>query len=164
MSVQEETAGQDVSPFDQIVRTDDDGNVYWSARDLMPLMGYTTVNAWQTFVRTVMYRAEKSAQNTGMTCQFMHVHEVVNRHQGGTVERKDVHLDRMAAYLVAMNGDPNKPEVSAAQAYFAVKTRQAETFTAPPALPQDYVSALRELATTVEQREYRRELRVYGIP
>lgn len=97
-----------------IARTDAEGNAFWSARDLMPLMGYTAVNAWQTFRRTVMYRAEKSAENTGMTCQFMHVHEVINRHQGGTTERADVHLDRMAAYLVAMNGDPNKPEVAAA--------------------------------------------------
>lgn len=163
MSVQEETAGQDVSPFDQIVRTDDDGNVYWSARDLMPLMGYRNVNAWQPFRANVINRAMKTAENTGMTCNFTHVSERSKGARGETT-RKDVHLDRMAAYLVAMNGDPNKPEVSAAQAYFAVKTRQAETFTAPPALPQDYVSALRELATTVEQREYRRELRVYGIP
>ncbi|MGJ4133423.1 hypothetical protein ACN4D7_00310 [Corynebacterium macclintockiae] len=61
-----------------------------------------------------------------MTCQFMHVHEVIARHQGGKTERHDVHLDRMAAYLVAMNGDPNKPEVAAAQAYFAMQTRRAE--------------------------------------
>lgn len=153
MSVPEETAGQDVSPFDQIARTDDDGNVYWSARDLMPLMGYRNVNAWQPFRANVINRAMKTAENTAMNCNFTHVSEVVQREGRGGIERKDVHLDRMAAYLVAMNGDPNKPEVSAAQAYFAVKTRQAETFTAPPALPQDYVSALRELATTVEQRE-----------
>lgn len=95
-----------------IARTDAEGNAFWSARDLMPLMGYTAVNAWQTFRRTVMFRAEKSAENTGMTCQFMHVHEAINRPQGGTAERADVHLDRMAAYLVAMNGDPNKPEVA----------------------------------------------------
>ena len=38
-----------------------------------------------------------TAENTGMTCQFIDFNEVVNRHQGGTVERTDVHLDRMAA-------------------------------------------------------------------
>lgn len=101
------------SPFDQIARTDAEGNAFWSARDLMPLMGYRNVNAWQPFRANVINRAEKTAENTDMTCHFTHVSEVVNRHQGGTVERKDVHLDRMAAYLVAMNGDPNKPEVAA---------------------------------------------------
>ena len=109
-----------------IARTDAEGNAFWSARDLMPLMGYRNVNAWQPFRANVIRRAEKSAENTGMTCQFMHVHEVIKRHQGGTTERADVHLDRMAAYLVAMNGDPNKPEVAAAQAYFAMQTRRAE--------------------------------------
>lgn len=71
-----------------------------------------------------MTRAEKTAENTGMTCAFMHVHERVKAGDGYTT-RKDVHLDRMAAYLVAMNGDPNKPEVAAAQAYFAMQTRRA---------------------------------------
>ncbi|MBH5296525.1 hypothetical protein QP992_03630 [Corynebacterium ulcerans] len=148
MSAQEETAGQDVSPFDQIARTDDDGNVYWSARDLMPLMGYFGTSAWTNF-HVGLKRARQSAQNAGMTCLFFEIEEKAT----GGRPRADYHLDRMAAYLVAMNGDPNKPEVSAAQAYFAVKTRQAETFTAPPAIPQTYVEALRELATTVEQRE-----------
>lgn len=90
-----------------IARTDAEGNAFWSARDLMPLMGYTAVNAWQTFRRTVMYRAEKSAENTGMTCAFMHVHERVKAGVGMT-ERKDVHLDRMAAYLVAVLRNPAK--------------------------------------------------------
>jgi len=60
-------------------------------------------------------------------------HKVISRPQGGTTEQKDVHLDRMAAYLVAMNGDPNKPEVAAAQAYFAMQTRRAELGAGDPA-------------------------------
>lgn len=96
-----------------IARTDAEGNTFRSARDLMPLMGYRNVNAWQPFRANVIRRAEKSAENTGMTCSFTHVSERAEREIGGSI-RKDVHLDRMAAYLVAMNGDPNKPEVAAA--------------------------------------------------
>ena len=137
------------SPFDSIKRIGEDGAEYWSARDLMPLMGYTGVGAWGNFSGNSVRRAEQSAQNTGMTCLFRHV---TKKGTGGRPSA-DVHLDRMAAYLVAMNGDPNKPEVAAAQTYFAAQTRVAET--QPPALnlPQDYPSALRELASQVEATE-----------
>ena len=137
------------SPFDSIKRVGEDGAEYWSARDLMPLMGYTGVGAWGNFSGNSVRRAEQSAQNTGMTCLFRHV---TKKGTGGRPSA-DVHLDRMAAYLVAMNGDPNKPEVAAAQTYFAAQTRVAETQPPALALPQDYPSALRELASQVEAKE-----------
>ena len=137
------------SPFDSIKRAGKDGAEYWSARDLMPLMGYLNPNAWQPFHANVINRAIKAAENTGMTCNFTHVSEKAT----GGRPRADYHLDRMAAYLVAMNGEPNKPEVAAAQAYFAAQTRVAETQPPALALPQDYPSALRELASQVEAKE-----------
>lgn len=75
-------------------------------------------------VNKMVNRAQKTAENTGTTCAFMGSHKRVKAGEGYT-QRKDVHLDRMAAYLVAMNGGPNKPEVAAAQAYFAMQTRRA---------------------------------------
>ena len=51
-------------------------------------------------------RARQSAQNTGMTCVFTQLGE---KGTGGSAHL-NYHLDRMAAYLVAMSGDTNKSE------------------------------------------------------
>lgn len=107
------------SPFDAIRRTRDDGSEYWSARDLMPLLGY---DKWERFSDSIA-RAEASAQAQGVDQGFSRLRENL---PGGTKPREDVHLSRFACYLVAMNGDPRKQEVAAAQGYFAVKTREAE--------------------------------------
>lgn len=108
------------SPFDVIKNTNPEtGTEYWTARDLMPLMGYAR---WEDFLK-VTRRAAASARNSGQQEGFSEIAEKVPNGR----PRRDVHLTRFAAYLVAMNGDPNKPEVAAAQAYFAIKTREAET-------------------------------------
>ncbi|MCR8897259.1 phage antirepressor KilAC domain-containing protein [Gordonia sp. GONU] len=113
------------SPFDAIRRTRADGTGYWSARDLQPLMGYSR---WEDFAK-IIRRAESSASNSGHPGGFS---EITEEGTGGR-PRANFHLSRFACYLVAMNGDPNMPEVAAAQAYFAIKTREAET--SAPALP-----------------------------
>lgn len=133
------------SPFDKIKHNRVDGSEYWSARDLMPLMGYAR---WEDFYK-ITRRAETSAKNSGQG-GFSEIAEKLS--EGGR-PRSDFHLTRFAAYLVAMNGDPNKPEVAAAQAYFATQTHIAEQTQQHPALPQTYADALRELASTVEAYE-----------
>lgn len=112
------------SPFDSIRKVRLDGTEYWSARDLMPLMAYST---WQNFM-PVIQRASQAAKNQGYVLDelFMTSHE-----KSGGRPREDVHLSRFAAYLVAMNGDPRIPEVAAGQSYFAIQTRVAETMPAP---------------------------------
>ena len=137
--------GSSTSPFDAIKHTSPEGTEFWSARELMPLMGY---KAWREF-KVPLNRAMKSAEVQGfnVTSNFGESPEIT-----ATRPRENLHLTRFAAYLVAMNGDPNKTEVAAAQAYFATRTREAETRPATPALPQDYAEALRELATTYEQK------------
>lgn len=108
------------SPFDAIRRVRADGSEYWSARDLMPLMGYGT---WERF-KNPIERALASARNQlGDTAGDFRR----SAKNSATKPMEDFELSRFAAYLVAMNGDPNKPEVAAAQHYFAVRTREAES-------------------------------------
>lgn len=112
---------QSPSPFDRIKRNRADGTEYWSARDLQPLMGYSE---WRN-LGPALNRAIQAASNTGMvlTSDFVRSRKLS---ANGLTPMDDFELSRQAAYLVAMNGDPNKPEVAAAQAYFAGRTRAAE--------------------------------------
>lgn len=115
----------DGSPFDAgRIPCPQGGEDRWSARWLMQQMGYTT---WQYF-EPVIERAKQAAVNEGFNAKtlFMVKHEMADREQGGGRKRTDYMASRFAAYLIAMNGDPRKPEVAAAQTYFAVKTREAE--------------------------------------
>ncbi|MBW4557117.1 MAG: hypothetical protein KME59_14445 [Trichormus sp. ATA11-4-KO1] len=107
------------SPFDGIRHVADQGEEYWLARELMQLLGY---KKWERFIDTID-RAKLGCQNTGVSVQNHFT-------DAGLYTRNvpsDYRLSRYACYLVAMNGDPRKPEIAAAQSYFAVKTHEAET-------------------------------------
>jgi DNA-damage-inducible protein D len=58
--------------------------------------------------------------------QFHEVTKGIPAGKGAEVQRTDMFLSRYACYLIAMNGDPRKPEVGLAQTYFAVQTRRQE--------------------------------------
>lgn len=107
------------SPFDQI-RHRDDSSDYWTGRELMPLLGY---DKWERFSGAVD-RAVASMVAQGDDPER---HISRRRENLGTKPREDFRLSRFAAYLVAMNGDPRKSAIASAQAYFAVRTREAET-------------------------------------
>jgi hypothetical protein len=116
---------QSKSPFDSIKRIDREGCEYWLARELMKLLGY---GQWKRFSDAIQ-RAIVSCQIQGELTEnhFAGADNLVKRPQGGGSKQEDYKLSRYAAYLIAMNGDVRKPEIAQAQAYFVVKTREAET-------------------------------------
>jgi DNA-damage-inducible protein D len=152
------------SPFDRIKQTRPDGSEFWSARALQGLMGY---RRWEN-LQPAIARAIQSASNTGsdVTSHFLGSQKLIPRPQGGSVAREDYELSRHGAYLVAMNGDPNKPEVAAAQAYFAARTVQAEAVeqraVAIPAWAQA-LHALVDQQAAIEVEQQRQAARVREI-
>jgi DNA-damage-inducible protein D len=147
------------SPFDRIKQARPDGSEFWSARALQGLMGY---RRWEN-LGPVIARAMQGASNTAMdvTGNFLRSQEV-----SGTrgPAREDYELSRRAAYLVAMNGDPNKPEVADAQAYFAERTHQAEVIEQRATSLPGWAVALHALvdqqaAIEIEQRRQADQLR-----
>jgi len=137
------------SQLDAIKTIGPNGVESWSARDLMAPLGYGA--DWRNFVDTVN-RAEAACKNSGYepADHFGAATKMVRIGSGATRSIADYRLTRYAAYLVAMNGDPRKPEIAAAQTYFAVKTREAET-----AQPSVASIGRRELALMVIDAEDR---------
>lgn len=104
--------------------TSAEGVEFWMARDIGPILGYPT---WREF-EGVIARAKAAFRGNGVDPS----HHIVLTHKmmglGGGAQRKgdDYFLSRAACYLIAINGDPSKPEIAAAQAYFVVQTRLKE--------------------------------------
>lgn len=90
----------------------DNGFRYWWASKLSELLGYKNDSSF----RKAMERAMTTMTTLGIPIYDNMVQ--VERTEGGRAF-SDWKLSRFACYLTAMNGDPKKPEVAMAQAYFA---------------------------------------------
>lgn len=110
--------------FDQIVHITEDGIEFWYARELQSALGYTR---WENFVNAIK-KAKVSCASSGRDVDgcFRDVTKTSPMPNGGTKDIADVMLIRYACYLIAQNGDPRKPEIAFAQAYFALQTRKQE--------------------------------------
>lgn len=151
------------SPFDAIRLTRQDGTEFWSARDLQPLLGYAK---WERFRETID-RALESNENAApgtANDHFPAAGKLVEVGSGAERTVLDYHLSRHACYLIAMNGDPRKPEIAAAQLYFAVQTQRAERAQAAAlAMPSDPVLAQLEMLKQVRVSQLALEERTEAI-
>jgi DNA-damage-inducible protein D len=134
------------SVFDALRRDDEHGS-YWTGRDLMVALGY---DKWERF-EDAIERAIVAAVNSGQPDAFSRVRE---EGTGGR-PRTDYRMSRYGAYLLAMNGDPRKTEIAAAQSYFAIKTREAETGTSAVVAPFPEIGPafLRQIAEAMEAKD-----------
>lgn len=117
--------------FEDIKKMDENGIEYWEARQLLPLLGY---EKWEK-AEEVIVRAARACVNSGQDVDnhFHRMGKMVQLGSGAMRQLKDYKLDRYACYLIAQNGDSNKPEIALAQTYFAVQTRKQEIFEQMPA-------------------------------
>jgi DNA-damage-inducible protein D len=101
------------------------GKPFWVARDIMEILDYRD---WRDF-REVIERAKSSCENAGnfTADHFVLMPEMVKVGSGAMRERENFALSKYACYLVAMNGEPSKPEIATAQAYFVEQTYRQET-------------------------------------
>jgi DNA-damage-inducible protein D len=95
----------------------ENGMRYWHARDLMTMLGY---QSWESF-RKAIQRALTALD----ALEIIHEDTITptTRIENGQT-LADYKLSRFGCYLVSMNGDPKKPQVAAAQAFFV---QSAET-------------------------------------
>lgn len=115
----------------------------WSARDLMPYAGYKGWREWSNAISRAVASVDASGLNA--SDHFVGAPKMVSVGSGALREVEDVELTRYACYILFQNGDPRKPEIAAAQQYFAVQTRKQEV--ASVELSEDEIVA-RALAIT----------------
>jgi len=97
--------------FEQIKKTDENGNEFWTARDLSKALEYSE---YRNF-KPVIEKAKEACKNSGqeITDHFVEFHEMVKIGSGAERGFDDgVKLSRYACYLIVQNADPSKEVVA----------------------------------------------------
>ena len=112
------------SIFEQIRRIDENGNEFWSARDMAKVLEYSE---YRHFI-PVIEKAKEACRNSGQNFMdhFEDYLDMIEIGKGGKRPVDSVKLSRYACYLIIQNADPSKEIVANGQTYFAVQTRIAE--------------------------------------
>ena len=110
--------------FEQIRKVDENGNEFWSARDLGKVLGYSE---FRHFI-PVIDRAKEACKNSGQLIEnhFEDLLDMVKIGSGAERQVESIKLSRYACYLIVQNADPSKEIVATGQTYFAIQTRIQE--------------------------------------
>jgi len=112
------------SVFEKIKKTDENGNEYWSARELAKVLEYKD---YRNFL-SVVEKAKESCKNALQIPldHFVELNEMIPLAKGAERQVDNIKLSRYACYLIVQNGDPSKEVIALGQTYFALQTRLQE--------------------------------------
>ena len=118
------TENNNITTFEQMKHTDELGNEFWYARELMKVLEYSN---WQNFEK-IISKAMTTCENSNISAleHFTDVSKTIKMPKGAEKTILDYKLSRYACYLIAQNGDSRKKVIALAQTYFAVQTRKQE--------------------------------------
>ena len=110
--------------FERLKRINEDGNEFWSSRQLAKVLDYAEYRNFQP----VIEKAKKACDNSSQQIEdhFVDMHEMVKIGSGAKREMPAVALSRYACYLIVQNADSTKPVIANGQTYFAIQTRRQE--------------------------------------
>ncbi|GAA3581276.1 hypothetical protein GCM10022198_00490 [Klugiella xanthotipulae] len=135
--------------LDHLKIVEDQHREVWSARDLMPYAGYTDWRNWSKAIDRAI--ASVNASGLNAADHFVGVNKMVALGSGAQRGIEDVDISRHGCYVLFQNADGSKPEVAAAQQYFAVQTRRQEIADSQPTIDLSRMQIL-ELAMDSERR------------
>ena len=110
--------------FETIKHIDEEGNEYWYARELMPLLEYSK---WENFNK-VIQKSVISYRNSNNEKEYWlpNIRKPIITGKGKREFIIDYKLSRYICYLIVQNANPKKKMVALGQTYFAIQTRKQE--------------------------------------
>jgi len=112
------------SAFEKIRTINEQGQEYWTARQLSKILGYSEYRHFTP----VVDKAKEACKNSehDVDDHFEDSLDMVEVGSGAKREIPNIKLSRYACYLIVQNADPSKEIVALGQTYFAVQTRKQE--------------------------------------
>ena len=122
--MREENISPIQSDFESIKKQNENGQEYWTSRELSTALGYST---YQKFTR-ILNKAIMIANSKGfhMPDHFNQTIEMVKLGSGSFRKVENIQLSRMACLIIVENADKKKPQVQIAKQYFNQETSITE--------------------------------------